>query len=537
MSSLSSLRTAAEPWLDRPRDHRRARRVVDTADRSDLLVLDQISTDCTALARLDRDLNTHYGASGLVEDLWMAAYCRTPELADATEIEPAQRANRAIAAAMLGTPEHTELRHLTVGDPYAAAMAVLAQGPALRRMLRDLDNNGAQRQANQAAQAAEQAATRVDRAYDAAADSVDDDPDAEVDRPRTVDVQRAITEAQAADQDAVSADDALAEQHPSGDLAAAIVRAAARKAAIDAAEELLEEAGAMQAWGIGQGTRERMNADERMRLAAKLRGSKLARFAELIGRFRQLAMAQRSRRVEHAKGEYVGVTLGDDLSALVPSELTALAVPALRAQFLARYADRQLMVYEQRGVEHEAQGAIIACVDCSSSMLIQTDEGISGEAYAKALALALLDQALEATPTREFAAILFDDEALPALRFPADQPVSLDDKLTLAELFTGGGTDFQPPLDAAMTLLEAEYNTTGKRKADIVFITDGSAELDEKWLESYRETKKRLGFRTFGVTIGWWAEDAREVLDQFCDDVRSIDDLDPHSTADLFRAI
>lgn len=553
MTSLGRVREPAAPWLNRPGypPPRASRaRVVESGDRADAVALDQIMTDCTALAELDAALSEHYGAAGLVDDLWLAAYSRDPQLADAREVAPGQRANRAIAAAMVGTPEHEELRRSTVGDPYAAAMSVLAQGPELRRMLRTLDAGGQQRDAHRAHQAADRAAGAVQRAYAAAAGAAGDNhtdnergeegtgpDDAEVPHPLVTDVQRAIAEAEGADDDAARADAELATQHESGELAVALVRAAAREAAAHAEAELAAEATAMTAWGIGPGERQRLDAGERMRLAGKLRGGKLAHFAELIGRFRQMSTAQRSRRVEHARGEYVGVTLGDDVGSLIPAEVANLALPALRAQFAVRYAERQLMIYEQRGEDHEGQGAIIACIDCSYSMLNPDEHGITGEAYAKALALALLDQAREATPARDFAAILFSDHAEPAIRFPAELPVSMDDKLAMAELFPGGGTDFEQPLDAARALLEVEYNTAGKQKADIVFITDGTAEVDDAWLHAWRQAKKRLGFRCFGVSIGEWA-DPELALEEICDDVRRIEDLsDTHATADLFRAI
>jgi uncharacterized protein with von Willebrand factor type A (vWA) domain len=536
-TSLGRVRESAAPWLNRPGyppPRARQARVVESADRADAVALDQIMTDCTALAELDAALTEHYGAAGLVDDLWMAAYSRDPHVADAREVAPAQRANRAIAAAMVGTPEHDELRRATVGDPYAAAMSVLAQGPALRQMLRTLDTGGQQRDAHRAHQAADRAAGDVQQAYAAAAGAAGEDaPDeAEVPQPLVTDVQRAVAEAEGADADAARAAAELAGQHERGELAVALVRAAAREATAEAVDELAAEAIAMTAWGIGPGECQRLDADARMRLADKLRGGKLARFAELIGRFRQMSTAQRSRRVEHARSEYVGVTLGDDVGSLIPAELANLALPALRAQFAVRYAEARLMIYDQRGEDHEGQGAIIACIDCSYSMVVNPDEhGITGEAYAKALALALLEQAREATPPRDFAAILFSDHAEPPICFPADRPVNVDDKLAMASLFPGGGTDFTDPLDAAVELLEAEYNTTGKQKADVVFITDGTAEVDEVWLTKWRQAKKRLGFRCFGISIGEWA-DPELALDDICDDLS-----DTHATADLFRAI
>jgi uncharacterized protein with von Willebrand factor type A (vWA) domain len=534
---------------------------------------------------------------------------------------------------MLGTPEHDELRAATVGDPYAAAMSVLAQAPALRKMLRELDPRQQQKKAEQARKQAAAAADRVGNTFQAAQDAAaedaglpggsadaaggqaeqdgaeDDDntdrqaggnqgageqrvdtqqgdqgdgsseldeetdgtkgdaqgePDGSdgaaeqaedqpgdgagqvdtlpVPRPELIDTQRAITEAEAAADDLERAEQAVAqlgEGDDNGDQATLLVRAAARKACADAAEALETEAAAMASWGIGPGERQRLDPNARMKLAEKLQTGKLKQFAELIGRFHQMAQAQRAHRVEHARSEYVGVTLGDDLTSLIPTELVNLALPTLRAQFAIRYAEQRLMVYDQRGDENEGQGAVIVCVDCSSSMELTDDNRISGEAYAKAFALALLDQARHAKPAREFAAILFSQHIDTAIVFPADQPVQLADRIKLAETFSAGGTAFVPPLNAALHLLEAEYNTTGRQRADIVFITDGEAELPDPWLTRWHEQKKKLGFRCFGIQIGWWAEEnGVAVLDSFCDDVRRIEDLaDTHATADVFRAV
>jgi uncharacterized protein with von Willebrand factor type A (vWA) domain len=142
----------------------------------------------------------------------------------------------------------------------------------------------------------------------------------------------------------------------------------------------------MAAWGMSPGELQRMPFDHRARLAARLRDGRLGEFAELIGRFRRMAAGQRARKTEHAPGELTGVTLGDDLGRLIPSEAAALGVPALRAAFAARYAEQRLFTYETRGEENTGRGAIIACIDCSGSMAGDR------EAWAKACALALLDQ-------------------------------------------------------------------------------------------------------------------------------------------------
>ncbi|RJQ74208.1 VWA domain-containing protein [Pseudonocardiaceae bacterium YIM PH 21723] len=604
MDTLGQARRAAGTWLNRPAVQAGPVSVVDSGDRTDWIVWDRISRECTALGKLDTELSQRHGVNGLVSDLWMAAYSQDPMLAEPQHTPVERRSNRAVATAMLDTPEHNELREITVGDPYMAAMSVLAQAPTLHTMLDELDPFRAQKTAQDTRTAADAAADQVEQAMQDAQDAAteaaglpspgdndgqdevdgnaqpdtaeqqpepaeqgdtdpsgqdgpaepDEQPDdgdgldeLEVPRPQMVDLQRAITDAEGSESEAQKAEQAaaaLGQDDPDGEQAARTIRAVARQACAEAAEKLEAEATTMEAWGVDEGQRERMNAQERMRLASKLGGRKLKDWAEIIGRFRQLAQAQRARRVENARSEYVGVTLGDDLTSLLPTELVNLALPTLRAEFAVRYAEKRLMTYEQRGDEHEGQGAIIACVDCSESMSWPNQpkwpsterSSITREAYAKALTLALLDQARASTPVREFAAILFAAKAEKPIVFPADQPVDLKARLKLASDFPSGGTNFMAPLDEALDLLQFEYNTTGRQRADIVFITDGQCRVDNNWLTSFLESKSVLGFRVFGLTVG---EDAgARTLERFCDDVRHIDDLtDSHAVADLFRAI
>lgn len=550
----------------------RADYAVYTGDRADDVVLDGLLEDCTALRQLDEDLSERYDAAGLVGDLWRAAYCRAPQVLAPGDIQPHAQINRAVASAQVGSPEHNLVRSTTTGDAYMAALAVVNQGTALRRMLRQLEQQ--REQAQQVQQQADQAAAAAgNQPGNGVGDGAGGDNEEETaegageegeqegaegaGQPGEEEGEEGESEggeeSEGAGQPAGEPEESesgeesggaleQAEQELAEALAAADIRATARHAAQSAAEQLDDERGRAAAWGVEDTELHRMSADERMRLGDRLKSGKLAEFADLIGRFRQLARAQRSRRVEHARGEYVGVTLGDDLGSLIPSELANLAVPALRAEFAARYAESRLMVYDQRGEDRDAQGAIIALVDCSYSMSsadygsgpLGGDEDVTPEAYAKALALALLDQARASNPARDFVAICFDETVDAVFRFPGNRPVSHDDRVDFAERFAGGGTDFMEPLDEAMTILAAEHNTTGRQKADIVLITDGDAPIDEDWVNQWWQTKKQLGFRCFGVEIG--SGDSPSVA-ALADDTRAIADLAPASTADLFRSI
>jgi uncharacterized protein with von Willebrand factor type A (vWA) domain len=441
--------------------------------------------------------------------------------------------NHQVAAAMLASPEFTELRRETAGDAYAAAMAVITQGPALRRMLPKAER--AQRAAQAVADARQAAAgTARDVAATLEQAAAQAAEDGTVPSGVAQALQQAMDQAEQAQQ---AAEDAAATAAQVLATAAPGIRTAARMAATQAAEQARDEAALMSAWGVGPGELQRMSFAQRAQLAQRLSSGRLRQWAELIGRFRQMATGERARKTEHAPGELVGITLGDDLGRLIPSELASLGVPAMRATFAARYAEQRLFVYETRGEQHTGQGAIIACVDCSGSMSRPGAGGVSGEAWAKACALALLDQARAAR--RDFAGILFSSaDEVKTFHFPATHPPAIADVLDFAEFTWNGGTDFAAPLDTAAELLEAEYDTDGRMRGDIVLITDGECGVTEDWMRSWQERKARLGYRVFGVAI---AAVPGPVLAALSDNLRSITDLASPSatgaTRDMFRVI
>ncbi len=414
-------------------------------------------------------------------------------------------------------------------------MAVLAQASALRG-LRERARDARERsgQADPSQQDAAAAASAVSEALRRAAEEADADgtvPSLAADAVRRA-IEAAESAEAAARQEARAAAQALAAALPG-------IRAAARNATATAARAVRQEAALMRAWGVGAGERERMPFAERARLAERLRGGRLARWAELIGRFRQMAAGERARKVENATGELVGVTLGDDLSRVIPSELAVLGVPELRAVFAARYAAGELMLYDTRGEQSTGRGAVVACVDTSHSMYAEGPGGITREAWSKACALALFDQARHAG--RDFVGILFSgSDTVRVFRFPADRPAPVTDVLDFAETFLGGGTDVQRPLGTAARLLEEEFADTSRGRGDIVLITDDACEVTERWTRAWNEAKHRLGFRLFGVAVAT-PDDATasgSVLESLCDNLRTVEDLaDVHIATDLFRVI
>lgn len=534
-SRLDELASRGGAWLGRSATASGWHTTAVLADPFDRIAWRDTHARSAGLRDLAAELSrSHEHATDLLSDVFLAAYRTAPQLREPTEMAPSRLLNHHILTALTESADFAALHRETAGDPYAAAMAVLAQAGELRRMLEHCRGARARAERAEAAQRdAGSAAAAVGEALERAADEAAEDGTVPV--PAAAAVQRAIEAAEAARnaarQAAQDAAQPLAEAAPT-------LRATARHAVAKAAETVREEAALMRAWGVGPGELERLPYDERARLAERLRTGRLARWAELIGRFRQMADGERARKVENTAGELVGVTLGDDLSRVIPSELAHLGLPELRAVFAARYAAGELMLYNSQGERTTGQGAVIACVDTSHSMYEEGPGGVTREAWAKACALALLDQARHAG--RDFVGILFSAaDKLQVFRFPADEPYGITRVLDFAETFLGGGTSYQTPLTAARELLAEEYDDTSRARGDIVMLTDDECDVTEEWMRAWNEAKHALDFRVFGIAIGTPpAAEAGSVLDALCDNLRSVEDFtDVHAAADLFRLI
>lgn len=84
----------------------------------------------------------HHGAADLLTDVFLAAYKAAPRLRERARMHPSRLLNHHVLTSLMEPPDFTELRRTTAGDAYAAAMAVLAMAPALRRMLRSAPDEG-----------------------------------------------------------------------------------------------------------------------------------------------------------------------------------------------------------------------------------------------------------------------------------------------------------------------------------------------------------------------------------------------------------
>jgi uncharacterized protein with von Willebrand factor type A (vWA) domain len=249
----------------------------------------------------------------------------------------------------------------------------------------------------------------------------------------------------------------------------------------------------LNGWGTGTGVMQQLPCEEKFEIAEELKyNRKIVEIARLAGRFRDLAIGRKQRKVQGVPHEMYAVSQGDDLSLMLPIESVYLAMSDAQMVFAKKFAEKQLLEYALKTGELQA-GPLIVCVDNSGSM-----EG-EREIWSKAIALALLEIARR--EKRAFVCIHFGDrdDPLNVIEIKkTDKPDVLASKIIeLAGYFLNGGTNFEKPLEEALRYIESvEY-----RRADIVFITDGECVISQRFISRFLEAKKSTGFRMVSVVI------------------------------------
>lgn len=458
-----------------------------------------------------------------------------PQIVDAPEMLDSRRPNQKITVQGSETPEVTELRTYTKGDPYTAAMAVVGVSEKLKNYLQhNKELAEAAKEAERKRQEREDAENNaVDAA--AAAQAAQDEydgagPQTEAQAAAADALQQALDALEAAQNAQADANAQLDQQM---DAAASGTRHAVREGIREAADEAAEQAAAAAAAGVDPGDAKHMSFEEREQLAQALADSRLREMAKLIGRFRMEARAEWAKATEHGRDVFVEVEQGGDLGRALGSELAKMSSAAprvLRLDTLRRFSESKLLLKKYEGTEKSGKGAIVAVVDTSGSM----GANIGGnapkdvnldptrEAWAKAITFVLLDSARR--QRRDFYAILFSSAGQQRhYSFPAGgDPVVLDSSgrkpiavqtpvpgnqelavtIDLITFMFDGGTNFEQPLKQAVNVIEHKFDADGKAKADIVFITDDDGTVSPAFMADYMRAKEKVGIRTFGFAVG-----------------------------------
>ena len=124
-------------------------------------------------------------------------------------------------------------------------------------------------------------------------------------------------------------------------------------------------------FGIGAGNSKEENLRRENRFLRSI-PKDLLKLAKLIGRSGSVAFKPSGHFPTAAKSDITGITIGDNLSSLLPSETALLSCPATQPTFYHNYVEKRLQIFASASsgnapVTHQ-DGPVIICLDTSGSM-------------------------------------------------------------------------------------------------------------------------------------------------------------------------
>jgi hypothetical protein len=287
---------------------------------------------------------------------------------------------------------------------------------------------------------------------------------------------------------------------------------------LDELEDMEEVCG--DGWGKGKsGLPSKGDLERRKKMASLFdRNPKIREIIKLAGKKMRVAERKQARKVNSVPEEIVGIEYGDDMSRLVATEFGMFAAGgAARSLFLKNYADESLQQYRMEGNEPVGRGPIVFLMDSSGSMDGQR------EVWAKAMAIAMMHIARK--QNRDFVVAEFDTRVQEIFR--AEKGVFEWDVLVswLGQNCSGGGTEFEPALDWALSTIEQSKIFD---KADVIFVTDGEAHVRPDWQTTYLTRKSELRTRVIGLGVFC----GTGVLSDLCDEAVQVNELSLEGAAD-----
>ncbi len=286
----------------------------------------------------------------------------------------------------------------------------------------------------------------------------------------------------------------------------------------------------LQSWDISMGAPGGTDkgVGEKLDLASKLyKNDKLRKLSRLVGTLKDEMLATRRKVWSKRGSEVFDIATGDDIGKIIPTELISLRHKLLKHDFNKRFVEGRLNQYYLK--EERGRGPMVICLDGSSSMAGPK------ELWSKGVCLTLLEIAKR--ERRKFNVVVFSSGGTPLKVFESIGKEGLSgwgmresEIMELAEYFPGGGTNFEEPLNKAVSLLESSKFTGG----DIVFITDGESNVSDQWLKSFEEHKDKLKFKVYAVLIDLSERESWWTLSSFSDKVTSVSNLTSKEAKGLF---
>ena len=522
MQRATSLLWDTDAGPDAPAPVTRDQETAVQTDEFDELMYDMVHDAAPNLRKsIERVQQTHDYVEPAYRDLFQTLNQGSPLFKDKATMREGYDANHTMMSSLYETPEVQSLRERTKNDEWGSAMGMLALEP---RMLEEFERIHEQREAAKAAQQDAEAAQQglqqalADaQAAQAAGEAAD-----------TTELTQAADAAEQADAAAQAAQDALdkAAQQAGENMAGTAQKVE---------EDIKQQEETAAAYGIGPGELKRMPFEARQVLTAKLDRGKIAKIAKLVGKHRPYAEAERRRRIKGHPATAFEVDLGNDLDLVDEDEMLRLAVPELEDLFWLDYAQSTLIQWQERGDTKAGQGPIIVVCDESGSM--RQDSHKIGDTYpeewSKAISICLADQAK--ADGRDFIYIGFSSAGKMWVKTMLGGVITLDDTIEFVSHFFNGGTEYEPPLRKALSIVQT-YAESDKGQPDIVFITDDNCDVRREFVAEWQRVRERLDLTVFGIQVG---PPANATMKKICDKTIQLTALNiaPEGMQDLYRSI
>ena len=247
--------------------------------------------------------------------------------------------------------------------------------------------------------------------------------------------------------------------------------------------------------------------------------SRMGRIEDASGRERLTVAAGYSMKIEHSSGSDIeGVTIGNDLNALLPAELAQYGDELLGDAFIYKFLTKGLQTLRYKSeitkpsrklgfVHATRKGPMIVCIDTSASMYGMPERIESS-------LISLLEDSAEKLQRDcfliDFSVSVHPVDLLEQLHQQRLQKIGLSDRnkrMSVQERnrkeglpFIGGGTSAKLMLDTMMELLDND----GKAyiNADVLWITDFLIPMPEqtRYFKKWEEYKK-TGTKFYGLRI------------------------------------
>lgn len=117
------------------------------------------------------------------------------------------------------------------------------------------------------------------------------------------------------------------------------------------------------------------------------------------------------------------------------------------------------------------------------------------DTISKGFALALMSIARK--QRRDFAWIPFSTQAKEPTIYERGKS-SVQDMIRLATVFLSGGTSFTAPLTKSAEVIKQSRF----QQADIIFVTDGEAHVNDEYIRYWNQLKKEKGFSVLSLLLG-----------------------------------